>query len=57
MASIEERQSSVGTSFVIVFRKDGKRNKVFLDAAYTRRDAENARLAVQGFLDARRKGE
>ena len=57
MASIEERKSSAGTSFVIVFRQNGKRNKIFLDAAYSRRDAENARLAVQGFLDAKRKGE
>ncbi len=57
MASIEERKTSAGTSFVIVFRNDGKRNKVYLDAGYNRRDAENARLAVQGFLEAKRKGE
>lgn len=57
MASIEERKSSLGTSFVVRFYRNGKPLKVFLDAGYNRRDAENARLAVQGFLESQRKGE
>lgn len=57
MASIEERKSSSGISYVVVFYRNGKKNKISLDSGYNRRDAENARLAVQGFLDAERKGE
>ena len=57
MASIEERQGKRGTAYVVKFYRDGTVNKVFLDASYNRRDAENVRLAVEGFLLAKKKNE
>lgn len=57
MASIEERKTGAGSYFVVEFYRKGKRYKISLDSCYNRLDAENARLAVEGFVNAERKGE
>lgn len=57
MAYIEERTNRTGTAYTINFYRNGKRSKVFLDACYERRDAENARIAIEGYLSAEKKQE
>ncbi|MBP3556719.1 MAG: hypothetical protein J6K20_03320 [Thermoguttaceae bacterium] len=57
MAYIEERRTQKGISRVVRFRLGGQEVKIFLDSAYTRRDAEDAKSAVEGFLRAKKLDE
>ena len=57
MASVEERKNKNGMAYAISFYRKGKRYKIFLDACYNRRDADNVRFAVEGFIDAERRQE
>ncbi|MBR4977038.1 MAG: hypothetical protein IKY61_08275 [Thermoguttaceae bacterium] len=58
MAYIEERRTKKGISRVVRFRLGGQETvEIFLDSAYTRRDAEDAKSAVEGFLRAKKLDE
>lgn len=57
MASIEERKVKRGTSYIVRFSHHGEAKRVFLGTSYNRRDAENVRLAIEGFLTAEKKDE
>lgn len=57
MAYIEERKTKKGISRVVRFRLGGQEVKIFLDSAYSRRDAEDAKSAVEGFLRAKKLEE
>ncbi len=58
MARLEERRTKKGISRVVRFRLGGQESvEIFLDSAYTRRDAEDAKSAVEGFLRAKKLDE
>lgn len=57
MASIETLKHKRTTAYVICFRRNGKRQKLYLGCAYTKRDAERLRDAIDSALKAEKKEE
>ncbi len=57
MAYVETRFGKKKESYVVRFYLEGKLRKVFLDASFSRRDAEFIRLAVEARVDAEAAGK
>lgn len=57
MASLEERRLVKGKAYVIVFYRNGKKEKIYLGRRYKKREAETACSAVEAYLDSEVTGE
>lgn len=57
MASLEERRLVKGKAYVIVFYRNGKKEKIYLGRRYKKREAEAACSAVEAYLDSEVTGE